>query len=510
MSVGGTLREAFDYPFSRLDPFGSHIDPPSVAVYETLVVKGPDSKPHPGLAKAWSVAPDGRAWTFELRPGLHFHSGASLDAHAVVAALDRLRWGFYDQRQSWYWDAVDRVEAVSDMALRIQLHQPYENLPSLLWGTHTAIFNEALRAADHEAFGSRLADGTGPFRLRSWSPEKVVAERWDRYPGIPASFLDSRGPALIDSVEWVSLPSEGDRLEALERGEVHVLHGPVPVEVERLENDHRFTVVRHGQGSNFYLGLNWSRDDLSFDDLHVRRALSLAIDRDQLVSAAVAGHGRATWGPLPPWDPYYEPAVDASRKVERHRAQALLDQAGWKRAGGGIRERAGNRFEFECVVQDDDVHLRVAKDLQLQLREIGVSLKPRPVRPFKDFYSACEASPASFINKWLWQDGMDATIGFNASWCRPFPNAQQATVAELDEAFREWVRAAGQPALARAAGHAQRVFADQLPSIPLLAPDDIWVIDRRVRGYRPYPATLYPFYHSTRIDGQAAGRAAKG
>ena len=46
------LHEGFDYPFSRLDPFGDHIDPPSVAIYETVVVKGPDGEAHPALADA--------------------------------------------------------------------------------------------------------------------------------------------------------------------------------------------------------------------------------------------------------------------------------------------------------------------------------------------------------------------------------------------------------------------------------------------------------------------------
>ena len=75
-----TLREAFDYEFSRLDPTGAHIDPPSVALYETLIAKGPDWGPHPLLAEAWDVSEDGLEWRVRLRPGLRFHSGAPCDA----------------------------------------------------------------------------------------------------------------------------------------------------------------------------------------------------------------------------------------------------------------------------------------------------------------------------------------------------------------------------------------------------------------------------------------------
>lgn len=471
-----------------------------MAIYETLVVKGPDAAGHPYLAETWTVSPDGLEWRFRLRPHLRFHSGAPCDAPSVADALHRLRWGFYDDRQSWYWDPVDRVEVEAQDTLRFRLHHPCPNLPSLLWGTHTAIFNEALRAREPDGFGERLADGTGPFRLTSWSREAVVAERWAEYPGAPAKFLGSPGPAPIGAVEWIAIPSEGERLQALEDGRVHCLHGPVPSEIERLERDRRFRVFRHGQSSNFYLALNWHVTELGFDDLRVRRAISLAIDRDELVRTGVGGYGRGTWGPLPAWDPMYEPAVDAGRRTDTTQANRLLNEAGWVRSTTGIREKAGRRLEFECVIQDDDVHRRVGYAVARQLAEVGISTLPRPVQPFKEFYSALGAGPAGFINKWLWQDGMDAIIGFSSSWCRPFPNAQQASVPELDEAFHSWVRATNQQEMKEAASRGQTLVADRLPYIPLMTPEDVSVVDRRVLGYQPSPVTLYPFYHSVRID----------
>jgi ABC-type transport system substrate-binding protein len=492
------LREAFDYEFSRLDPTGAHIDPPSVAIYETLLAKGPKWGATPMLAESWEVAPDGLEWRMKLRPGLRFHSGAVCDATAVLRALESLRWEAPD-RQLWYWDPVDRVSAPSPDALVFRLHHPYARLPALLWGTHTAIHNEALRASDPAAFGTEIVDGTGPFRLTSWSPERVVAARFEEYPGTPASFVSNRGPAPLDGIEWISITDERDRLGALEIGEVDCLHGPPLDEVERLRADPRFEVVEHGQPSNVYLALDWRRTELGFDDLRVRRAVSLALDRPAMVTRILAGHGRPTLGPLPPGDEFYDAEIDGVTTPDPAAAAGLLEAAAWQLGPDGVRTRAGQRLEFECVCQDDQVQGRIASAVAEQLAGIGVRLDLRPAKPFAPFYEACAKGPPASISKWLWQDPVDALIGFSATGGEPFPNWQFSSVPALDRAFEDWLRAGTPTDLRSAASRVQRIFADELPFIPVLTPSDVWVRSAAVRGYEPFAANLYPFYQDCRL-----------
>jgi peptide/nickel transport system substrate-binding protein len=492
------LREGFDYPLSKLDPFGDHIDPPSVALYETLVVKGPDGAAHPGLAESWTISDDKLTWRFRLRSGARFHSGDRVDAPAVIAALERLRWGFHGGNQLWYWDPVDRVFADGEETIVFTLHHPYVRLPSLLWGTHTAIHNEALRAREPERHGYALADGTGPFRFASWSQERVVLERWPDYPGSRAGFL-SGGQARLDFVEWTSILDPSDRVHALERGEVDCIHGPDYADVAWLEADPRFHVVRFSQASNAYLALDWRRTDLGFEDVRVRRAVSLAIDRERLVRDALLGYGTPTYGPLSPGGEFYDPEVERGRSHDLGAAERLLDQAGWLRGEDGVRQRGETRLAFECVIQDDAIHRRVAAGVQACLQAVGVDFQPRPVLTFQGFYADCQAGPPAFINKWLWQDTVDAAIGFTASWGRPSPNWQHASVPTLDDAYRAWLRAETPEELQVAATRAQLIVADELPYIPLLVPHDVWVHSTRVRGWEPAQAILYPFYHRTEV-----------
>lgn len=496
------LQEGFDYPFSRLDPHGDHIDPPSVAIYETVVVKGPDGKAHPGLADRWSIADDQLTWRFHIREGLRFHSGDPCDAEAIVAALNGLRWGFHGGRQLWYWDAVDQVYAENAQSLVLTLHHPHVRLPSLLWGTHTAIYNERRRAADPDGSGYAWADGTGPFRLISHSAEKVVAERWSDYAAPSSGFLSApTGPGrMIEQIAWTRMLEPRERVEALQRGDVDCIHGPDYEEVERLEADERFRVVRFSQASNAYLGLNWDRTDLGFDDVRVRRAIAKAIDRDALVQQAVLGYGKGTWGPISPDGEFYDPVVEAGRRYDPREAGADLDAAGWVIGDDGVRVRNGVRLAFECVIQDDTIHKRIATGMRDQLRAIGVMIDLRPVLSFKAFYEAVLAGPASFINKWLWQDPVDAAIGFTASWGAPRPNWQHASIPALDEAYRAWLRAENDEQLQTAATNIQMICADQLPYIPLLVPQDVYVHRRSVHGWEPAQAILYPFYQRVTIE----------
>ncbi len=487
------LREAFDYPFSRLDPLSEHIDPPSIAVYETLLVKGTDGRAHPGLASVEEISPSGLEWTLRLRHGARFHSGAVCDARAVLECLEALRWQGGEHRQLWYWDPVDQVSVVDDQTLRFTLHHPYPRLPSLLWGTHTAIFNLRVQQADPEAFGVTCWDGTGAFRVESWAPGRVAAVRHEDPGHLPRSSSSASG------VVWTSILDAAERVAALREGIVDCLHSPGDPALDELDGDPRFTVYEKAQSSSMYLALNWDRTDLGFDDVRVRRAISAALDRSRLVADALYGHGFATFGPVPPESDHYDPHVDSAGVYDPRASAAQLTRLGWRPGSDGVLVRDGARLSFECVTQDDPVFARVAAGVAEQLRAVGIEVRVHAEKPFADFYEAVAKGPDSSISKWLWQDPLDALIGFCSSGTAPFPNWSNAQVPELDACFAGWLRAESDEALAAAAHQVQRVFVAHLPYVPLLVPTDVWAWSTRVRGFEPSPRILYPRYESVTV-----------
>ena len=205
---------------------------------------------------------------------------------------------------------------------------------------------------------------------------------------------------------------------------------------------------------------------------------------------ALSGRGSSTWSLVPPRDEFYDAGVDRDRRRDVSRARELLGAA-----------RGDARVRCECVVQDDLIIRHVARLVADQLAEIGVTLELAFVKPFGPFYGAVADGPAAFVNKWLWQDPIDALIGFASTRCKGFPNWQHASIPALDDALQDWLRATSWDALQDAASRAQRVAAEELPYVPLVIPDDVWVHTSRLRGLRPYPADLYPRYQEAWLDG---------
>ena len=485
------MQEFFEYRFTKLDPIGGdHIDPPSVAVYETLLKKGANEQPEPGLASSWSVSDDDLKWRLKLREGARFHSGDLCDAAAVVAALERCRWGDGLSRQLWYWDPVDRVSAVDEGTVEVTLHYPYSRLPTLLWGTHTAICNVARRAELGADYGVSLADGTGPYALVSYSPDLVVARRATTRGAAPVS--SSSAP---EEIRWVSAPEEAGRRAALGREDAAVVRA---VEPDWLAQGASWRYLEQPEISQFYLALSFD-SPLGFSDKQMRRAIEAFIDREGLVSTGLGGRGDGRRSPVPGGHPHAA-AFDAAGapRMSRSEAAQTLDSLGWERSGDGTRTRNGTELAFECLTQDTEVFRRIAGEVTRQLASVGIAVRFGFEEPFEPFYRACEAHPEAILSKWLWPDAIEAVMGFSQSSCAADSggNWQGAQLPRVDEAFGEFLRAGSEAELQSASRKVQEVFMSELPYIPLCAPMETYAVAPGVEGFAPLEGTLYPYYDS--------------
>jgi ABC-type transport system substrate-binding protein len=489
------MDEIFEYRFTKLDPIdGAHIDPPSVAIYETLLNKGPGDVPRPGLASSWQVLEGGLVWQLRLRAGARFHSGARCDAAAVVAALERCRWGDGRQRQLWYWDPVDHVTARDDSTVELRLHYPYLGLPTLLWGTHTAICNDQLRGELGDGYGVTAADGTGPYRLVSFTPEEVVAERAD---GASVARSGVHPPAVI---RWHARPSAAARQAALVEGTADVVRAVGREEVREAGRG-RWLYQEQPEVSQFYLGFNFD-DPRGFGRLDFRRAVEAFIDRGALVREALDGMGDGRRSPVPVVDRHaaaFDPAALAP--MPEAEAEAVFDQLGFPRGPRGVRERDGQPLRIDCVTQDTEPFRQLTAVLAAQLARAGLCLEFRYLPPFEDFYQAVEARPAAFVSKWLWQDAIEAVMGFSRSSCAgpDGGNWQGSHLPAVDAAYDRFLQAATPAEATEGSRGVQEAFMRELPYIPLCSPAETFAVSPRLAGFTPVPGTLYPLYNTADV-----------
>lgn len=223
----------------------------------------------PQLATSYEVAEDGMAVTFDLRDDVVFHDGTPFDADAVKANFERAMGP--DSTVSGAFESVQQIEVVDEHQVTLHLSRPDPQLPwALSWGLPGMIVSPA-------AFDSDLATapvGTGPYTLVSIEKDAdAVYRRWDDHWDPDA--------ALAETLT-ISTVFEGNaRYNGLRRGEFDAVYLTTPLDVEsKALVDEGYHWV---QGmSPFSLGLMLNSDEPPFDDVQVRRAAQLAVNRTQI------------------------------------------------------------------------------------------------------------------------------------------------------------------------------------------------------------------------------------
>jgi peptide/nickel transport system substrate-binding protein len=474
------------------------VDPPWCAIYETAIAFDRDSRPGPMLLDRWRVDDDLMTWRLHVRDGVTFHSGRPCDAAAVAAAFDIHRDPIASPVNQFFWKPVRDVTVEGDEVV-IKLRHPYAGLPTLLRSWHSAIHDPKARAALGDAYGWTGASGTGPFRFAALEPgERMDVIRNESYLGTGVDWVRNRGLAHLDGIRWVPLLDEASRAGALEDGIVDCVQNPSLLHVARLVSNPDLRVIEYQQSALAYMALDHETTRFGFHDVRVRRAFSWAIDRRQLVDEELGGHGWPANGPIPSVSPWHDPEVDAVARFDPEGAGRLLDEAGFPADENGIR------MTVPVLVVEDTTLRRVVTSLTGMLRGIGVDLQVEHVAGFADFYAAVGKHAPAFISKWLWPDPVDAIIGFVGSESHAGPNWQRASIPAIDAACDDWRTARDADAQRQAAERLQRACAEHLPLIPLYFPSAVWAHHRRVHGWEPFGANLYPLYNDVWVEPAAS------
>ncbi|MGZ8413853.1 MAG: ABC transporter substrate-binding protein [Gemmatirosa sp.] len=335
--------------------------------------------PAPYFARRWAWSDAGRTLTMWLEPTLRWHDGVPTTAHDAAFTLTLARDPSVGFARAADLTALASVRASDDTTLVLRFASAQPSLPGVLCELPLVprhLLAREPRTALRQAAFERMPVGNGPFRFVSRTPNaRWVLERNTSFPTSMGGAPSMR--RLVVAV--VDEPST--KFAGLVSGELDVA-GVAPTMAALVDRDPALRIVSYPVTFSTALVFNASR--APFDDVRVRRALSLALDRRRIVDAALAGYATPATSAAPPDNPLALGDVGATPGAQGARADSLLDAAGWRRGAGGWRARGGRPLRVDLLTVgsgDNAVEQLVQADfaargvrLEIRTRELGAFL----------------------------------------------------------------------------------------------------------------------------------------
>ncbi|MFC4256848.1 ABC transporter substrate-binding protein [Altererythrobacter xixiisoli] len=355
----GILRVIGPWDLGGFDPTKSGAMFSRLQIAETLIESDNAGTPLPGLATGWTTSPDGLVWTFRLRPAVLFHDGSTLNAAHTAWALRRAM----EPPATLSLAPVADITSQGDDMVIIRLTKPFAPLLHLLSHTSTQIWAPAAFGPNGDV---RNVIASGPYRLTRFEPPL----RMDT-----AFFAGHRGgPRSVKGSAYMTVSRMETRTLIAEGRQADLIYSIDAPSARHILADSRNQIIAAQMPRTLILKVNSGNPKLA--DLRVRRAISLAIDRQGIASGILLDPSLAAGQLFPPmlqgWhDPDLPPL---GRNVEQ--AGDLLSQAGWLREGDGIRRRDDQSLHITLKTYSDRAELPVlAAALQEQLRLVGIAVE---------------------------------------------------------------------------------------------------------------------------------------
>lgn len=339
-----TLRWARAGDALTLDPHAQNEGPTSALghqIMEPLVMRDMTGAIVPALATEWYPSEENpNVWVFKLREGVTFHDGAEFDSEDVVFSLNRAMTPDSDYKE--LLASVSEVRAKDKYTIEIETNGPNPIMPNNLTNMFIldkgwAEANNAVKVQDYEGgedtYAAKNANGTGPYKLVSREPDvKTVLTLNDNYWG------KGEFPLEVTEIVYTPIQNAATRVAALLSGEVDFIQDVPVQDLERVRGADGLDVRTAPQNRVIFFGMNLGDADLKNDDVdgknpladvRVRRAMSMAINREAIQKVVMRGQSQPAGMISPPFVNGWNEAMDSSSKTDIDGAKALMADAGY-------------------------------------------------------------------------------------------------------------------------------------------------------------------------------------
>jgi len=458
----------------------------------------------PGLATSWHISKDGRMIAFQLRKGLRFSDGTPFTSEDVAYTIKSL---MDPQLHSPTGDSFRSGEGA------VEILTPTPDTVSITFPAPVAglerLFDQVAMMSAHSPKKEMAV--LGPFYISDYKAGSYV--ELARNPNYWKHDAQGRALPYLDGIHLDIQRNRDIELLRFERGELQLINRLDAESYKRLSKDSSSTPRNAGTGlDSDFLWFNQSPNapiadprKSWFRTTEFRRAVSSAINREDISRIVFDGHAKPAMGPISPANHFWFNSAIPAPKYDPQGALKLLAQAGFRFANDELRDKSGNRVEFTLVTNSGNaVREKMASMIQQDLSEIGIkvsivtldfpSLIERMTRTFD--YDACllglvntDLDPNGQMTVWL-------SSGENHQWNPGQKTPATAWEAELDKLMHEQATALADKDRKKAFDQAQQIIYEQQPYIYLVNRDVLTAFSPAVQGAAPTVLTPPAFWNA--------------
>ncbi len=461
----GTIKVALGTTLTQLDPAKTTIG--DEYIYVHLMFNGltridRDLTVKPDIAESWSASDDLKTWTFKLRPDVKFHHGRTLDAEDVVFTMKRILDAGTGSRARANISMVTNVEAVDPRTVKFTLNIPYAGFQDIFGERQMRIVPK-----DKIDTISTAPIGTGPFKFKSWSPgDRMELEK-------NADYFE-KGLPKLDAVSLRIIPEPAARLAALESGAVDILWSLPNEAAEKFKNSSTIRVNSVATAS--WDGVILNNERPPFNDVRVRQALALTIDKEALVELALFGQGAPTHSPIPPSHPYFNKSI-GFKPPDIEKAKKLMAEAG---LAGGVDVPLQ-------VPQERDGRVRLGVAVRDMAKAAGIRISVERV-PFASYTANVAGKAQMYVDGYFARPTIDTALypfyHSTGSWNRQLWLYKNPRVDELLDTARKTNDEAKRAELF---GELQKIVDETVPSIIAFSAGHVNGVRKNVDGFKSTP-----------------------
>ena len=476
----------------------------STKIFESLLeYKGPVLTPEPGLAESWTVSDDARTYTFKLRDA-KWHDGKPFTSEDVKFSIEKIVTP-YHSRGKVYFGELDGIDTPDARTVVFRLKKPVPYFLKAFQPSETPLMpkhrfesvNVAAAASVRQSEFMQNPIGTGPFKLKEWKKgSHIILERNADYwkPGRP--YLDQ----LILRV----LPDGAARAIALENGEVDVapMNAVGQADLARLGALPNLKLSNDGtEGLGPILWLELNLREKPLNDVRVRQAMSMALDRKRIVDVIWYGQGKPATGPVVSanTDLYNKELKPFPYSIAN--ANKLLDEAGYPRGADGTRFKLTQNF-----IPYGESYVRLAEYAKQELGKIGIQVETQSLDLggwIKRVYGDWEFQ---FTNNFT-HNYSDPAIGVERSFTTAnirkgasFTNSMGYSNPRVDELFSKASSEKDPAARQKMYNEMQKILHEELPVIFLVEIAYSHIYNKRVHNLITNGISMYSNWDSVWVE----------